>query len=78
MKQNWKKLLCGTALAAALILPSLAKADRVSLNVNLGADDDAHFHFGGGRRVHHPLILKAAKQVPPAGEDKKDEEKKDK
>ncbi len=63
MKSDWKKFLQGTVLAAALILPAAAKADGISLNVNLGADDEAHFHFSGGKRSHHPLILKAAKQL---------------
>jgi len=56
--------LSGTALAALLVLPAAVKADGVSLNVNVGEDDEAHFHFKGGKRQHHhPLILKAASQL---------------
>lgn len=46
-----------------MVLPTAVRADGVSLNVNLGADDEAHYHFSGPKRGHHPLIWKAAKQL---------------
>lgn len=62
MKKNFGKFLVGGLLAAALVMPAFALADGVSLNVNLGADDAAHFHFDQ-RGHHHPVIWKAALQL---------------
>jgi hypothetical protein len=62
MKKNLGKFLACGLLAVGLALPVMAKADGVSLNVNLGADDAAHFHFDK-RGHHHPLIWKAAMQL---------------
>ena len=63
MNNNWKKFLAGTAMAAVMVLPAMVKADGVSLRVNLGEDNEAHYHFHGKKRDHHPLIFKAAKQL---------------
>jgi hypothetical protein len=64
-----KKLLT-LSLAAALLggvaAPALLRADGVSLNVDLGADDEAHFHFADRHRHHHPEILKAAMKLQEA------------
>ena len=50
-------------LLGALLVPAYAHADGVSLAVNLGADDEAHFHFAD-RHIHHrPEIMKAAQAL---------------
>lgn len=66
MKTNWKKLVFGTAMLTMMAMPIIAKADGVSLNVNLGDDDEAHFAFKAGPRKHHPMIWKAAKHLQAA------------
>lgn len=52
-------------LLAGSLAPALAHADDLSLNVNLGADDQAHFDFADRHR-HDPMILKAARQLQAA------------
>ena len=58
--QNFWRTL---GLACVLMAPTLVHADGLSLNVNLGADDEAHFHFNAGKKHIHPMIWKAAKQL---------------
>jgi hypothetical protein len=53
-------------LLGAPMLPALAHADGVALNVDLGADDEAHFHFNDRHFHHHPEILKAAQLLQQA------------
>ena len=66
MKINWKKMVWGTAMLSMLVMPMIVRADGVNLSVNIGDDDEAHFHFKEGRRHHHPMIWKAAKQLQAA------------
>ena len=54
MKKNWKLVLSGTVLAAAMTLPAVS-------NAGFNEETEAHFHFHG--HAHHPLILKAANQL---------------
>jgi hypothetical protein len=65
-----RKPLLTAGLAALLLgaplLPSTAHADGVALNVDLGADDEAHFHFADRHFHHHPEILKAATKLQEA------------
>ena len=52
-------------LLAGTLAPARAHADGLSLNVNLGVDDQAHFDFADRHR-HNPLILRAAHQLQAA------------
>jgi hypothetical protein len=65
-----QKKLCTAALAALIfgapMIPALAHADGVALNVDLGADDEAHYHFTDRRFHHHPEIFKAAQKLQEA------------
>ncbi len=62
MLLNLKKLSVAVGLAAMMLVPVVAKADSVGLNLNLGADDEAHYHFND-QGHHHSEIWKAAKQL---------------
>jgi len=63
MRKELLKAGLVAGLLGGLLAPTYAHADGISLNVNLGADDEAHFHFAD-RHVHHnPEILKAAQQL---------------
>jgi hypothetical protein len=67
-----KKLLNAGLLAGlmvGLMAPAFAHADGVSLNVNLGADDEAHFHFADRHMHHKPEIFKAATKLQAAKHD---------
>jgi hypothetical protein len=63
MKLNLKKLSMAAGLAGMMMVPVFAHADSVNLNINLGADDEAHFHFADQSRPHHPEIWKAAQAL---------------
>ncbi len=44
-------------------MPMAVMADGISVNFNIGADDQAHFDFQGGMNHHNPQIWKAAQQL---------------
>lgn len=58
-------LVVGLLAGTLTLAPLRAHADGLSLNVNLGADDQAHFDFADRHR-HNPLILRAAHQLQAA------------
>jgi hypothetical protein len=58
-----KTLALAMGMAAILALPLAAHSDGISLNVNLGADDEAHFHFGGDHRHFDHKLLDAARAL---------------
>src|SRR5580698_7708126 len=58
-----KKLWVSAGLAGMLALPLLAHADAINLNVDLGADDNAHYYFADTSKPHHSEIWKAAKAL---------------
>ncbi|HXL72351.1 MAG TPA: hypothetical protein VN963_01890 [bacterium] len=60
---NLKKVALGAALLGLTVMPVAVMADGVSLNINIGADDQAHFDFQGGMSHHDPRIWKAAQQL---------------
>jgi len=66
MKKNLQKLVWSVGMLSLLAMPMIVRADAVSLSVNLGDDDEAHFAFKAGPRHHHPMIWKAAKQLQAA------------
>jgi hypothetical protein len=53
-------------LLGGLLAPVYVLADGVSLNVNVGADDEAHFHFADRQVRHRPEILRAAQDLQSA------------
>jgi hypothetical protein len=64
-----KKLLQAGLLATMFsvpFFPALSHADGVVLNVDLGADDEAHYHFADRHFHHHPEIFKAAQKLQEA------------
>ena len=63
MSSNLKKFWVASCMAGMLMLPVLAKADSINLNINVGADDEAHFHFADKTIQHHPDIWIAAQRL---------------
>jgi Spy/CpxP family protein refolding chaperone len=63
MKMNWMKVAAFAGILALTAMPVAVMADGVSVNFNIGADDQAHFDFHAGQRHYHPMIWKAAKQL---------------
>ncbi|HVM32706.1 MAG TPA: hypothetical protein VMU88_06195 [bacterium] len=66
MKKNWIKIAAFTGVLAISAMPVAVMADSVSVNFNIGADDQAHFDFHAGKRHYHPMIWKAAKELQQA------------
>lgn len=67
MLLNAKKFWLTTSLLGLVVLPVMAHADGVSLNVNLGADDEAHYHFTDTNPAHHHSEMwQAAKKIQEA------------
>jgi hypothetical protein len=54
--------LAAVAFAPALLVPARAHADGINFSLNVGDDDEAHFHFRDHRHVN-PMIWKAAQQL---------------
>jgi hypothetical protein len=64
MKSNLKKLWVAAGLAGMMMIPVLAKADGLNLNMDIGADDEAHYHFSDVQPGHHHSeIWKAATRL---------------
>jgi len=61
MKKTWLVGCLALGLSVAAFAPALAHADEIGFAVNLGADDNAHFHFGEHR--HDPHIFEAARAL---------------
>jgi hypothetical protein len=66
MQTSFLKAGLVAVLLSLPMAPALAHADSVGLNVDLGADDEAHFHFADRHFHHHPEILKAAQKLQEA------------
>ena len=66
MKKNWMKAAACAGILVLMAMPMAVKADSVSVNFNIGADDQAHFDFKAGKRHYHPEIWKAAQQLQAA------------
>lgn len=58
-----RRWVLGMGLLGLLVMPMLVRADGISLKINVGEDDQAHFDFKAGKRHHHPMIWKAAEQL---------------
>ena len=63
---NWMKVAAFAGILTLTAVPVAVMADSLSVNFNIGADDQAHFDFHGGRRHHDPQIWKAAAQLQAA------------
>ncbi len=59
MNITGKRFLAGAGLIALAALPFLAKADVVSFGVDIGSDNESHYHFHNNG-WHHPEMNKAA------------------
>ncbi len=62
MKKNLMWLFMSMGLIVMLFAPALSRADGINLSVNVGVDDEAHFHFKDRGHIH-PMIWKAAQQL---------------
>jgi hypothetical protein len=65
MQKLWLVAGLALGLSVASFAPALVHADEVGFNVNMGADDEAHFHFGDGHH-HDPMIFRAAQRLQDA------------
>jgi hypothetical protein len=61
-----KKLLAGAGLLVLMAAPMAVHADSIDFNVNVGADDEAHYHFSHPPSGHHSEIYWAAKKIQEA------------
>ena len=66
MRKKFLMAFLAAGMFGGLIVPNILRADSVTLNVDLGADDEAHFHFADPHRHHKPEILKAAQKLQEA------------
>jgi hypothetical protein len=63
---EFKKLLAGASLLALMATPLAVHADGVNFSVNVGDDDEAHYHFSQPAPQHHSEIYWAAKKIQEA------------
>lgn len=61
-----KKLLAGSGLLALMAAPLVLHADSINFTVDVGADDEAHYHFSQPPERHHSEIYWAAKKIQEA------------
>ncbi len=61
-----KKLLAGAGLLVLMAAPMAVHADGIDFTVNVGADDEAHYHFSQAPAQHHSEIYWAAKKIQEA------------
>jgi hypothetical protein len=59
MNINGKRFLVGAGLIALAAVPFIAKADGVVFGVDMGSDNESHYHFHDNG-WHHPEMMKAA------------------
>jgi hypothetical protein len=57
---NLKKIAVAACMSGMLMLPVFVNADQINFSINVGNDDEAHFHFADKTVQHHPDIWKAA------------------
>ena len=59
MNINSKRFLVAAGLIVLAAVPFIAKADGIGFGIDIGSDNESHYHFHNNG-WHHPEMLKAA------------------